>query len=476
MNLASAVLAVSVTAVLAGCVSVGPNHGTPELPTPVAAEAAAPSLAAEPVRATFWELFGDPVLTDLVTQALAANHDLRIARARLEEARALRRNALFDFLPSVFAGAGQQEVRASSSQLPGVGRADRDYDQYDAGFDATWEIDLFGGLRRNEQAARADRDAADASLDAALVSVTSEVARTYLELRGLQQRYAVASRNADNQRENLKLADARLDAGRGTELDTARARGQLNSTLATLPEIAAAVARAQYRLAVLTGRKPGEPDPRLTTLAALPDVPEIAPVGEPRDWLRGRPDVRAAERNLAAATARVGVAVADLFPRVSFNGSYGFNALTRGELGERDSEAFNFGPSLSWALPDFGHVKSRLDASRARNREALARYEQVVLTSLEDAEGALTTYLRNRERMAALAIAVEANTKATELARMRYEAGVSEFLTVLDAERELLAAETSLVGARTEAATSLVALYKALGAGWQAVPSAAAGR
>jgi multidrug efflux system outer membrane protein len=454
-------------ALLASACAVGPSYQEPT--TQVADQfvgAKDPAFGATSVQTRFWTVFDDATLSSLVADALKANHDLRIAAARLAEARALHRDAQFDFGPVVTAGASATRNRVSTATLPGIPEQGRKFDLYDTGFDAVWEIDAFGGVRRNVEASNAEVGGALAALDDTLVTLTSEVGRNYFELRGFQARYAVAQRNANNQRQSLELTQARLDAGRGTELDVARAKAQLSTTLATLPQLQAAVARAEYRLEVLTGRQPGELEQQLAA-QPLPRIPGFVPVGSPEDWLRRRPDIRVAERNLAAATARIGVAVSDLFPKITLIGNFGWNTTSSNDVGSADSQAYHFGPSISWAIFDLGHVQARIKAAHARADGALAQYEQTVLQALEDTEGSLVTYSRALERETELDNAATASAKATELARLRYQEGVSDFLQVLDAERTQLEAEDLLATGRTETGTALVAVYKALGAGWQ---------
>ncbi|HEY7378974.1 MAG TPA: TolC family protein [Steroidobacteraceae bacterium] len=465
-TVAAALLAATLTA----C-AVGPNYKEPDTPVPgefVGAKNA--TFHAEPVVSQFWTVFNDAALTSLIQDALNANHDLRIAAARLNQARALRLGAASDFLPVVNVNGLEAKTRVSPTDLPGVPLNQRKFDYWEAGFDASWEIDIFGGVRRGYEASRAAVDSSLASLDDAFVTVTSEVARNYFELRGLQNRYEVAQRNADVQKSSRDLTQQRLDAGRGTDLDVARAQAQLSTTLATLPQLEAAIARAKYRLAVLTAHQPGTPDERLEP-RPIPAIPEFTPVGDPTEWLRRRPDVRVAERDLASSTALIGVAVADLFPHVSLTGRFGWNGVNSSAIGDKDAEIYHYGPSISWGIFDIGHVKANINAARAGAEGALARYEQTVLNALEDTEGALINHSTSRAREAALAQAADASAVATRLARLRYEEGVSDFLQVLDAERTQLEAEDLLAQSRTDAATSLVAVYKALGAGWQQVQS-----
>lgn len=461
--------ALAVAALLAAC-AVGPDHREPQLEVPQQfGHAQEPRYTMQQTDlARFWTVFGDDTLSRLVQESLLANHDLRIALAHLNEARALRGAARLDLGPSIFAGGGYVEQRLSTSQAAG---GPRDIEGFDAGFDAFWELDFFGRNRRALEAANAQLDAATASLGDAQVTVAAELSRSYFELRGNQQRLEVARRNVANQAESLQLTQARLEAGTGTELDTSRATAQLAVTRATIAPLEAAVARAIHRISVLTGREPGALRAELALPADLPEVPELIAVSDPAQLLRRRPDIRVSERELAAATARIGVAVADLFPRVTFTGSVGYAAQTVDGLGDSGSGTHLIAPGLSWAIFDLGHVRSRIAAARARGEAALAAYEQTVLRALQEAEDALVTHARSRERLVNLAEAAEASGTAARLARLRYENGVIDFLQVLDAERSLLEAEDGLAQSRADAATSLVGVYKALGGGWSAPAS-----
>ncbi len=286
----------------------------------------------------------------------------------------------------------------------------------------------------------------------------------------------MTKRNADSEFNTLKLTRVRLDAGRGNQLDTARAEAQWETTVASVPSLEASIATTMYRLSVLTGRQPNA----LTEMLVAEPAPELAPlndIGTPERLLRRRPDIRVAERRLAGATARVGVAVGDLFPKVTLNGSIGYQAPTFGEFGTADAKAFSVGPSITWAAFDLGRVRARISSAKAQTDAALASYEGAVLSALEDTEGALIGYGRSQTRRDALKLAAAASVKAADLARRRFEGGLIDFLEVLDAERTALSAELLLSQSRTDAATSLVAVYKALGGGWNladAPPSAAA--
>ena len=460
-------VALAIAAVLAGC-AVGPNYKRPD--TPVAqqfagAETSTYSTAQDP-QVEFWKQFDDETLNQLVSDSLTANHDLRIALGHLVEARAARRESTFDLAPTVTAAGGHQNQLAPEAVYGFPVTAS----YYDAGFDATWELDFFGRVRRNIEANTAQLQGAEASLHDAQVSVIAEVARTYFELRGQQTQLDVAQRNVINQTDTLKLTQARLEAGRGTELDTSRAQSQLSTTLSTIAPLQAAVARSIHRLGVLTGRDPNALTALLAPARDLPGLPQIAAVGDPASLLRRRPDIRGAERQLAASTALVGVAVADYFPKVTFTGNFTYSAAQPSNLGSAPSRGYVIGPGISWAAFDLGRVHAQVAQARARDDVALATYEKTVLGALEETENALVTHARARDSLTHVADAAAASATAARLARTRYEGGYVDFLEVLDSERTQLQAEDTLAQSRTTTATSLIAVYKALGGGWEQAP------
>jgi multidrug efflux system outer membrane protein len=302
-----------------------------------------------------------------------------------------------------------------------------------------------------------------------MVSLLGEVARNYFELRGAQNQLGVARRNAENQKQTLDLTIALLEGGRGTELDTSRARAQLNTTLSTIPSFEARIKRTIHRLSVLTGQLPETLVTDLSKPYPLPDLEEVVELGTPEQFLRRRPDIRVAERNLAASTALIGVATADLFPRVTLFGNIALQADTFSGLFEAGSGSFFFMPTIFWAAFDIGRVLSRIEASDARSKAALAQYQLTVLAAIEELENALVHYEQELVRLGFLKESADASEKAMRLARLRYQFGVSDFLTVLDTERTLLEAQDQLAQSETLSATSLVAIYKALGGGWEIV-------
>jgi NodT family efflux transporter outer membrane factor (OMF) lipoprotein len=465
-----------VTAVLAAC-AVGPDYVRPEVPVPgrfardaaaIDGDVAAVVVATPDPDAEFWAGFDDPVLTRLVDAALLANHDLRVALARYDGANALLREAGFDRYPTVTATAEGSDGRSSAGQLPEATRKERDAESYDAAIVAAWELDLFGRIRRNVEAQRADTRASASDLAGLQVIIAGEVARSYLELRGLQERLRVARENADNQRETLRLVDVRLAAGRGTEFDTSRARAQLESTLSRVPALEAAVAVTQHRLAVLTGNAPGTLISELDAPAALPTLPDRLDPGTPGELLRRRPDVIAAEERLHAATARIGVATADLFPRFTLAGLIGTQAIDSSALFERDAETRLVALGVDWSFLDVGRVRARISAADANAAGALALYEQAVLLALEDTENALVLFGHARVEDQHLQRAATDSARAAQLARVRFDAGATDLLDVLDAERTQLQSQDAFADARTRTATALVGLYRALAGGWPA--------
>ena len=448
---------------LSAC-AVGPDYKTPVTAPVVLQNAPAGAFSTANPEAQWWKAFGDPVLDGLVTQALSANLDIKVAVARVDEARALFKDARLDQLPRVTADGSYVK---SDQQQPGSGGQRVESETYQGGFDAGWEIDLFGRVRRGVESARAEAGAAQADLRDAQVTIAAEVARNYLELRGAQARLAVANRNLQTQRETVRLTQVRYDNGAGSPIDVASAQARLNATEAAIPSLITAEKRANYRLCVLTGQRPGALDAALVaTTAEVTPLITALPIGDAADLLRRRPDVQAAERRLAAQTAKVGVATADLFPRVRVTGFIGFLSGSASGFGNSASQAWSVAPSVSWPALDLGGAHQRLKAAEARNDASLAVYDQTVLTALEDLENALVGYRQQQAQLVSLTRQAAASRRAAELARIQYKEGGIDFLVLLDAERTLLAAEDSLTVAETGVNTNVVAIYKALGGGW----------
>jgi len=476
-------IATALSLAFAGC-AVGPNYQAPAVSLDAgfvnAGTSASNAQAPGADIVSFCRGFGDPLLSQLVERALGANGDVRIAQARLQEARATLQGADAERLPNVGVAADAGRSLTPEFLLPGTSRSQRTSNAFDASFTANWELDFFGRNRRASESAAAQVGASEAGVHAAQTAVAAEVASNYLELRGLQQRFEVAKESLVNQRDTLRLTDKRLDAGRGTRLDVARARSLYDSTEASLPVLQAAIDRAAYRLATLTAQSPRSVATLLATPQLLPTLPVTdlgaLPIGTPEQLLRRRPDLVVAERQLAAATASIGVATADLFPRISLTGLIGFASNRLTKLGEGDSQQYSFGAGLTWPLLDFGRVRSRIAASEARATQALASYEQTVAVALEETEGALTQFTRTAQQAQSLASAARNAEEATRLSRVRFDAGAVDLLVVLDAERQSLSVRDALVQAQVGQATSLVSVYRALGGGWTDAPAPALAR
>jgi outer membrane protein, multidrug efflux system len=484
-----ATAAATLLVLLAGC-AIGPAHRPPridagatfrEAPDSVPLAATGDTAAAPPAvgdsivppatgptpgsRAAFWETLGDTTLTRLVNEGIAANHDVRVAEARVRGARAARLESALDLAPTVTAVGGYTRQRLAGATFPGFGSFP-DQDLWDVGLDAAWEIDLFGRVRRNVQGQSALLGSAREDLRDVEVLFTAELASAYFDLRGAQNQLAVARRNAENQRRSLEVTQQRLDAGRGTAFDTERARAQLSSTLAAIPTLEARVAAAQYQIGVLVGRPPAAVAGELESDGSTPPPPDVGPIASPDSLVRARPDVVAAERRLAAETAFVGAATAEYLPRITLSGQAGYTAPDFDGIGGDGTSRYAVGPVISWPALNLGRVKARTDQARARQAEARARYEQAVLSALREVETALVSYRKSRGRLEQLEEAAAASERAADLARLRFEGGVADFLQVLDAERTQLEAQDQLARGRTETVTAYVALYRALGGTW----------
>ena len=441
-----------------GC-AVGPHYKPPKSEG-VKYHAADSNLVTEqPFNTRWWNQFEDPVLDSLVDRCLSSNNSIRIARARLAESRAIFDERKLDRFPTVPVTASYTH---SKEQIPGFGDQRRRINNFTAGFDAFWEADLFGRVGHGIAASRAENQAFEADLHDVQVSVVAELARNYFELRGAQWRLAVAVRSLTNQRETLRLTQLRRDAGVGEEQDVASAAARVAAIESTIPSFEFDVSRAEYRLAVLTGTRPGE----LNADLAPRDYPAIAkalPIGNPGELLQRRPDVRSAERRLAAATERQGVAVASLFPQVSVSGFVGFIAGRGSLFFTGDSRAWSVSPGLSWSAFDLGRARARVRGSNAATEETLAFYEDTVLRALEETETALANYHAQQARLIKLNDQARESKRAADIARLRYREGVVDFLSLLDAERTQLQAEDAVAESEKDVYVAVIALYKALG-------------
>ena len=452
---------------LSGCAAVGPDYVPPATGAPAGwarldpvAQPAAHSAASGDL-GQWWQNLNDPLLSGLVDEALQASPDLRSAQAKLREARARRTVAAAGQYPSVTASGSAS--RSRSSEEAGSG-ATRNF--FSAGFDASWELDVFGGVRRSVEAAAADLESAVASLHDTQVSLASEVALTYVEVRVQQPRLDIARANLASQSETLQLTDWRAQAGLVSGQDVEQARSNREQTRAQIPSLETSLAEAEHGLDILLGRAPGTLHARLAATGNLPAVPGRIAVGIPADTLRQRPDVRAAERRLAAETARVGVAEAARYPSFDLSGSIGLEALTLGGLGDSGAATSSLLAGITGPIFNAGRLRAQVEIQDAVREQAQVTYEQTVLTALQEVENALVALARNRERVEALAIAAESAGNAAQLARQRYSAGLIDFQSVLDTERNVLSVEDGLASSRADGVLALIRLYKALGGGW----------
>jgi NodT family efflux transporter outer membrane factor (OMF) lipoprotein len=405
----------------------------------------------------WWGRLGDPELTALITEALAANTSVRSAQAALQQSRALVDVQTAGTLPQVGASASAQRSRSSGS----TGNS------YSAGFDASWEPDVFGRLRAGVTATEADARAAEASLADVQVSLAAEVAVNYIELRGLQQRLQIARSNLASQQETLQIAQWRLQAGLTTSLVTEQARAAAEQTAAQVPALQSSLAQSRHSLAVLTGQAPAALDARLAATAPVPTAPNDLALDIPAQTLRQRPDVRAAEHRVAAAVARVAQADAARYPDFSLSGSLGLRALTLGTLTGGNSVASALAASLSASLFDGGAAKAQVRSQQAALEQVRVGYEATVLTALKDVEDALVALQGDRERLARLQAAADAAANAALMAQQRYSSGLIDFATVLETQRTQLSAQDSVATTVASVAADHVRLYKALGGGWQ---------
>jgi NodT family efflux transporter outer membrane factor (OMF) lipoprotein len=430
---------------------------------PAAPPAAATASAAPGPALEYWTQLGDTTLSRLIREVQTANLDVQAARARVHAARSTRTRAALDLTPSATVSGSYARQRLSSASFPGAFGTFPDQDVWGVSVDPAWELDVFGRISHTVQARGALVGAAEEDLRSVQVTLTAEVARAYFVLRGAQEQLAVARRNADNQRHTYDITRERLDAGRGSAFDTERARAQLSSTIATIPAREAAVAEAQYRIGVLVGRPPAEVARELAQPAGFPPLPDVTSIGDPASVVRSRPDVAAAERVAAAQRAFVGAARANYLPRISIGGSLGYAAPQFRSIGDQATFRYVVGPVITWPALDLGRVKVEVDAARASEAVARARYSQAVLSALEEIETALTRYRSARLQVERLVEASTASDHAAELARLRFREGVVDLLQVLDAERTQLDAQDRLAQGRVEAATAYAALYRAVG-------------
>jgi outer membrane protein, multidrug efflux system len=449
--------------VLASC-TVGPDYHPPTPSTPGGWVGTANT---QPAKLTqWWQRFNDPELARLVEEALAANLDIQLAEGRLRESRAAYGVVASGRFPVVNGSASYQRTRTAAS---GITPPD-DADLYQAGFDALWEMDIFGGIRRNVESANATIQAAQEGLYDIQVSLASEVALKYIQLRGFQQQIVVAEENLKAERHTAEITRQKQQAGFVGTLDVANADAQVATTRSQIPVLQVAAQQAIYALSVLLARQPSYLLSKLSKAQSLPVTPPDVPAGLPSDLLRRRPDIRQAEAQLHAATAQIGVAEADLFPKFSFTGNLSWqNNLHDWFTGS--SRASSFGPAMDWAIFQGGAIRSNIRVQEALRDQSFITYRKTVLTALQDVENALFAYGKEREHRQALSEAVTASHKAVAVAMQLYSAGQTDFLNVLQAQATLYASQNAFVQSNSNACQDVIALYKALGGGWETYPA-----
>ena len=461
------VLIVLASALSGACATAGAVVRPPATPVPSAwSRSVEGTTASVEDLARWWERLGDPVLTGVIEQALKANPDLRIAIARLRQARAQRNLAQANLLPSVSASVSVSGVKRSKSDAAA---------DLSASIDASWEPDIFGGLKSAARAARADLAATEEDLHNTQVSLAAEVAVNYVDLRDYQARLAIAQANLETQRETLQLTEWRAQAGLVSSVDVEQARANAAQTSAQIPSLQTNIVQAEHRLAVLAGLQPTSLAKQLDASASIPAVPDQIAFGIPAEILRQRPDVRAAEQRILAETARLAEAKAARYPGFSLRGSLGTDVVT-GALTGGTSVVASLVAGVAQTIFDAGRIRQQIEIQGAAQEQAVATYEGTVLTALEDVENALVALEQDRERLAALTTAVEASRNAALLSRQQYAAGLADFQTVLDTQRSVLTAEETLSATQANRTTDLIQLYKALGGGWSptsGVPNAA---
>jgi len=483
-------------AAVVGCHAVGPDYKTPATKMPDAYGEAAPMsrrlgppspAQQKPTElGLWWTSFDDPELDSMIDRAVQRNLTLQMATERIIQARANRQIAVSNLFPTINGTGSYTRARgsqnggssASSTGTTGTGgtsgasgnsgsTAGKPVNLFEAGFDATWELDVFGGIRRQVEVADYNTQAAIEDRRDTLVTLLGDVASNYIALRAAQRQLDITQNNLKSQEDTLKLTQTRFKAGLTSDLDVANAEAQVASTASDLPGFQTTIRTSVFALSILLAQEPEALSEELTPSGPIPTAIPNVPVGLPSELLRRRPDVRRAERQLAAATANIGVATADLFPQFSLTGETGMQSLKLKNLANGGSWFYSLGPSIDWDLFDAGRVRANIDVQNSLQRQALETYQLAVLQALSDVDSALVTYNQEQARRVSLAQSVQSNQRAVDLSVQLYTRGLLDFLSVLDAERSLFAAQSLLVQSDQNISSDLVALYKALGGGWQ---------
>lgn len=459
--------------IFAGC-TVGPNYHPPK--TNVPSQWVSPGVGGETNSPTadahWWKSFHDPELDSLIVRAAQSNLNLRAAVARVREARASARMAYAQYWPTIDANASYTSQRYSANGYPTFPPPfPLQADVYQTGFDASWELDVFGGTRRSVQAAHAQVAATEFDRRNVMITVFAEVARSYVEARAYQRRLTVAAANIKTEQQVLELTRSLFSRGLVGNLDVQQSEALLETTQAATPSLENGFRASVYQLALLLGQPPGAVLDEMSKATPIPLAPPSVPVGLPSDLVQRRPDVRAAERQLAAATARVGVAVADLYPKFSLTGNAGLQSVSLGDWFTAGSRFWTAGPMVQWRIFDAGSIRANIRLQKARVEESLADYEQSMVSAFSDVETSLTAYAKEQTRRESLARAAQANERGVSLANDLYRHGLADFLRVLETQRSLYQSEDALIVSESAVSTDLISLYKALGGGWQDSPN-----
>ena len=456
--------------ILAGCVTVGPDYKRPVAPlSPSWNSQLNGGLTTEitnpEILAAWWTTLNDPELSSLIDRAVTGNLDLKKARARVREARARRGVSSSGLFPTLDVKGSATWSRTDKDN--GSGRSS---ELYSASFDAGWELDIFGGIRRSVEAAEADLEATQEDLRDVLTSLLAEVAMNYVEVRTRQAQIAATEANLESQSDTFQLVIWRQQAGLSDDLAVQQARYNLENTRSLIPTLRASLEEALNRIAVLLGEQPGEIHEELIKPKSIPGTPLKIAVGVPAEVVRRRPDIRRAERELAAQTARVGIATADLYPKLALSGSIGLETLALGSLSSGMSSLLG-SPRITWPIFSGGAIRQNIEVQSALQEQALIKYEAAVLNAIEEAENAITAYAQQQMRRDALRSAEEAARQAAELAQKKYEAGLIDFTSVLEAQRSLLSFQEQLAQSEGAVVSNLIKLYKTLGGGWESLAS-----
>ena len=461
------------TVLLAACTSVGPSYRppAPDMPGQWAETAENVSVKNDARISVWWTLFGDPVLDSLVKRAIASNQDLRMAETRIREARAQLRMRAANSYPGIGASGSYASSRTGDDTVSGLTSQDlfrlqANQDLYQAGFDVNWEIDIFGGMRRATEAANASVAASVEDRRDVLVSLVAEVSRNYINFRGIQQRLAITKEDISLQEKTLEMVRRRLQIGFGDELAVVQAETQLALSHSQIPVLESAASQAKHQMALLLGQMPETPVPELMDKGLIPPIPPRIPALLPSELLRQRPDIRRAERQLAAATAEVGVATADLFPKFSLAAFIGLESPDLSDLVTSGSRFWSVGPQVKWSLFDGGKARAGVEASNSRRDRAQIFYEKTVTTALVETENALVAFSREQQTRQDLRAAVTAGQRAWSIAKKKYALGLIDFLNVLQTERILYQSQDQLVQSEERLSLDMVSLFKALGGGW----------